>query len=650
MSLKNSTAPRSPLSWIMAALLSIAASPLSAATRPVTTTNDSGPGSLRQALADAVSGDTISLADVRGIITLTSAQLTVNTDVKIIGPGANLLEVQRNTAPSSLNFRIFQINSGHTIAISGLTISHGYNPYSHGQANDLGGGIYNDRSTLFVDGCVFLSNLAAWGGGIYNDAGDGVANLTITNSTLTANSVSPFGGGAIANRALSGGNAVVKIANCTLSGNGASADGGAIYNFSAGGTASLTLINSTLSGNQHSTVSNNGGAVMIGSTILNGNSGFSAGETITNSGGGMVTSIGYNLSTDNGGGYLIASGDQVNTDPLLGPLFANGGPTRTHLPANRSPAIDKGRNLATDGNGNPILRDQRGLLRPVRYSALIAEPNGGDGSDIGAVELPAPRPQPLNIATRLRVQTGEKVLIAGMIATGSEPKKVLLRALGPSLAAAGVQDALPDPVLEVYYNGGQPLGANDDWTKGNQQPDIQATGLAPSSALESALIASLRPNDSFTVVVHGKNSATGIALVEAYDLDSAADSKLANISTRGFVETGDNVMIGGFIIGGNDPDHANMVFRAIGPSLSDFGISNPLQDPILAVYDRHGTPVGSNDNWKEGQPEIISTGLNPKDDREAALYLSLSPGNYTAIVSGKGGTTGVALVEGYNVP
>ena len=635
-----------------AASLLNAASSLSPAIHTVTSSSDSGPGSLRQALADAVSGDTIVFADeIRGGIFLSSGQLIVDADVNIIGPGANLLEVRRDQAISGTNYRIFQINSGHTVSISGLTIRDGRNPYSHGHANDLGGGIYNDRSTLFVDECFFFANQAAWGGAIYNEAAGGVANLTVTNSTFGSNAATPFGGGAIASRASSGGSALVKITNCTFSENNAD-EGGAIYNSAgSGGTASVRLANNTLIGNKQSTIANRGGSVALGNNILNRYSGLSQGGTITNFAPGTVTSLGYNLSNDDGGGFLTGPGDQVNTDPHLSQfLFTYGGPTRTHLPSTLSPAIDRGKNLGTDANGNLVTRDQRGSLRPVRYHPLIVVPAGGDGSDIGAVEIEASPPQPLNISTRVRVRAGENVLIAGMIATGSESKRVLLRAIGPSLAEAGVPDALPDPVLEVYYSGGL-FAQNDDWRKDNlSTADIQSSGLAPSNELEPALTVSMRPNDAFTAIVRGKNSAAGIALVEAYDLNQAANAKLANISTRGFVETGDNVMIGGFIVGGSEGEYADMVFRAIGPSLSEFGIANPLLDPVLTVYDQNGMPLGANDDWKDpGQPEIASAGLNPNKETESALFLALPAGSYTAIVAGKGGATGVALVEGYNI-
>jgi hypothetical protein len=151
-------------------------------------------------------------------------------------------------------------------------------------------------------------------------------------------------------------------------------------------------------------------------------------------------------------------------------------------------------------------------------------------------------------------------------------------------------------------------------------------------------------------VVRGKDGATGVGLVEVYDLGMGANSKLANISTRGFVDTGDNVMIGGFIVGGSAANQTRIVVRAIGPSLSRFGLTNALQDPTLSLYDSNGNVMATNDNWRDGnQPEVMAAGLAPTDDRESALFQSLSPGAYTAIVAGKGGTAGVGLVEAYNI-
>jgi len=252
-----------------------------------------------------------------------------------------------------------------------------------------------------------------------------------------------------------------------------------------------------------------------------------------------------------------------------------------------------------------------------------------------------------NISTRLRVLTGDNVLIGGFILLGPDPKQVLIRGIGPSLGAFGVPGALADPTLELHAGDGTLLATNDNW-KSDDQAEIEATMLQPTNDLESAILATLPADGAgYTAIVKGKNGTTGVGLVEAYDLDATANSKLANISTRGFVDIGDNVMIGGFILGGGS---AQVIVRAIGPSLTSFGVAGALQDPTLELHDGFGTLIVSNDDWKESQQaEIEATGLQPTNDFESAIVMTLLPAPYTAIVRGKNDTTGVALVEVYNL-
>jgi hypothetical protein len=258
----------------------------------------------------------------------------------------------------------------------------------------------------------------------------------------------------------------------------------------------------------------------------------------------------------------------------------------------------------------------------------------------------------LNISTRARVETGDNVLIGGFIITGTEAKKVLLRATGPSLSSSGIADTLPDPILELHSEAGA-LIANDDWKDSPQAGDIQATGIAPADDRESAILQTLVPG-AYTAVVRGKGSSTGVALVEVYDLGASANAKLANISTRGFVNTGDNVVIGGFIVGGglgtNGDGSAKIVVRGMGPSLTQAGVPGALQDPTLELHDGNGTTIGANDDWRQNQAtELQMAGLAPSDDRESAILTVLTQGNYTAILRGKANTTGVGLVEVYNI-
>ncbi len=239
----------------------------------------------------------------------------------------------------------------------------------------------------------------------------------------------------------------------------------------------------------------------------------------------------------------------------------------------------------------------------------------------------------LNISTRMRVEAGDNVLIAGFIVTGAQPKRVLIRGLGPSLPVAG---ALADPVLEL--DGG--AVRNDDW-RSTQEAEIIATTIPPSSNLEAAIVATLPPG-GHTAILRGKNGGTGVGLVEVYDLEPNTPAQLANISTRGLCRRDDNVMIGGFIVGGTYP--AKVIVRAIGPSLP---VAGKLPDPTLELVDSQGNTL-SNDDWRATQEaEIIATTVPPTDDKEAAIVATLIPGNYTVIVRGKENTTGVALVEGF---
>jgi hypothetical protein len=251
-----------------------------------------------------------------------------------------------------------------------------------------------------------------------------------------------------------------------------------------------------------------------------------------------------------------------------------------------------------------------------------------------------------NLSTRVHVGTANDVAIAGFIVAGNSSKQVVVRGLGPSLANAGVSAPLSDPRLELYDSAGQLLTTNNDWQQ-TQAQALRDAKLAPTHDLESAILATLAPG-AYTAIVRGNGSATGIALVEVYDLQPSAGSKLANLSTRGLVGAAQNVMIGGTIVTG--PDSARVVCRAIGPSLAVAGITNPISDPQLDVFDSNGGKVASNNDWKDSQQAAIAAaGLAPSSDSESALITDLAPGNYTAVVSGVNGATGVGLVEAYHL-
>ncbi|HSP44985.1 MAG TPA: hypothetical protein VLO30_03250, partial [Chthoniobacterales bacterium] len=266
-----------------------------------------------------------------------------------------------------------------------------------------------------------------------------------------------------------------------------------------------------------------------------------------------------------------------------------------------------------------------------------------------------PRAVALNIATRLPVGTAQNVLIGGFIIQGQSPKRVVIRAVGPSLNGI-VSSALQDPKLELHDSAGALIGQNDNWhstqiggvVDAEQSIDLEGTGVAPSNDAESAIVATLNPG-AYTAVVAGANNATGIAIVEIYDLDAVYPSTLANISTRGFVQGGENVMIGGFIYLGG-AGQTNVLLRAIGPSLGALGINNPLPDPMLELHDGNGTTIAANDDWKNSPDAatIQRLGFQLANDAESAIYESgLARGPYTAIVRGQNGGTGVGVVEAY---
>ena len=253
----------------------------------------------------------------------------------------------------------------------------------------------------------------------------------------------------------------------------------------------------------------------------------------------------------------------------------------------------------------------------------------------------------VNISTRLNILTGDNVLDGGFIVVGSGFKDVLIRGLGPSLASAGITGTLADPIIELYSDN-VIIAENDNWMK-NQKTEIEATGLQPTNDAEAALIATLAAG-TYTVIERGKQATTGIGLIEIYDLGAGTGPELANISTRGFVDTGSNVMIAGFIVASSTGGSSQVIVRALGPSLGDFGIADPLADPVLDLYDANGMLIASSDSWQSDQEaEIIATGLQPSNDAEAAILITLAPGAYTAIESGKNGGTGVGLVEVYNL-
>jgi hypothetical protein len=263
-------------------------------------------------------------------------------------------------------------------------------------------------------------------------------------------------------------------------------------------------------------------------------------------------------------------------------------------------------------------------------------------------QSPSPTPEPeqvlLNVSTRGAVNNGDGVMIGGFIVSGATAKQVVVRAIGPSLAEAGVTGFLADPDLELYDSSGSLVKENDNASFIPEE--IIAAGLAPRDPAESLIATRLLPG-AYTAVVRGANGGTGIALCEVFDL-TPSSSRVSNISTRGQIGGGQSVMIGGFILGGRAP--TKVIVRAIGPSLTALGVVGALQDPMVELHDSDGSLIFSNDNWRSDQEgQIIASTISPSDDKESAIVATLSPGAYTAIVRSSDGTSGVALVEVYDL-
>ena len=601
----------------------------------VTNNNDSGAGSLRFIMANLCQGATITFASsVVSPINLTSGELAIDKRMTISGPGANLLTVQRDPSASS-NFSIFHISSGGTITISGLTITKG-NPQHDG------GGIFVDTQMILnVTGCAVTGNSASSagtspsnGGGIAL-SGFSLPTAVIDNSTISGNSATADGGGVF----VSGG--TLDIINSTIAGNAALKLGGGVI---PGGTT--RIFNSTIANNSAATGGGvrdaSGFSVTARNSIIARNMATTADQDFS----GPLTSQGFNL-IGNGSGATITpaqSTDQIGTagspiDPLLGPLHDNGGPTLTLALLPGSRAIDKGGSATDPTTGNPIATDQRGFARPFDNPG-VANATGGDGNDIGAFE--AQVTVLANISTRLLVETGDNVLIGGFIVSGTQPKKVIIRAIGPSLPLAG---RLADPTLELHDASGALLASNDNWQDSPNKQAIIDSMIPPTNPLESAIVATLPANNSgYTAIVRGVNNETGIGVVEAYDLDRSVDSKLANISTRGLVQTGDNVLIAGTIVIGQGAQR--VLIRALGPSVP---VPGNLADPTLELYDGNGALLEANDNWVDSpnKQAIIDSTIPPTNNLESAIVRALPPANYTAIVRGANNTTGIAVVEIY---
>ena len=297
----------------------------------------------------------------------------------------------------------------------------------------------------------------------------------------------------------------------------------------------------------------------------------------------------------------------------------------------------------------------RATLRAGRKAALLlfcgavavaAEAARGQSAPDGSSPTPTPA-QAINLSTRMRVQTGDNVGIAGFIITGTGQKRVLVRALGPSLAQFGLTGVLVNPELELRGPNGFLL-TNDEW-RDSQEAEISATGLAPANFHESAILSPLSPG-AYTAIIKGLSNTSGVGLIEVYDLDQSADLKLANISTRAFVSTGNDIVIAGFRLGNNSGGDS-VVVRGIGPSLATMGITSALANPTLSLRNSNGTLLVANDNWQD-EPvqaaELTTLGLAPTNDLESGIAVTLPPGLYTGLLAGQNNGVGLGMVEVYD--
>lgn len=305
-------------------------------------------------------------------------------------------------------------------------------------------------------------------------------------------------------------------------------------------------------------------------------------------------------------------------------------------------------NISSSVQGNSNANPNQYLFWDEKHPTTAGHYQTAKGAN-DALTLPfTPPGKAVNIATRVFVDTGERVSIAGFIVTGDIAKKVLIRGIGPSLTANGVSNPLANPTLALFDDSGATLMSNDDWKNSPDAVEIMNTGIPPQNDLESAIIASLAPGQ-YTAALAGKDGTVGNGLIEVYDLAPGTSSTLGNVSTRGYVGTGDDVMIGGLIVGSGESPI--VVLRALGPTLAVAGITKPLLDPTIELHDENGAVLAFNDNWKDGQPQaVIATQLAPGDNRESVIVAFAAPGNYTAVVRGKNNTTGIALVEAYRLP
>jgi hypothetical protein len=591
--------------------------------------------------ATLINNGTINGDDVGGgSMQLDLSNNTNQNNGTIEATNGGLLGLYSGTVDQTGGGTILATGNGSTVVLGGSNYAH----ITGGSLNGTAGGVVSSAAGI-LDGNITNS-------GAYEIPANGITLLYAT--TLTNNGTMTVDDDTSLFR--------FDLGNTTLGGTGA---------IVLTNAATMIVNNGQTLTNGETHVLTGNGTINIGSGSLLTNNGTLAPGTGNSPGQLNIVSAGYNgaltlsfpsqLSFKIGGTTAVTQYDVLNNADInngtdLSGMKLNGKLVLNLINGFTPLATDTftivitpsvlGGNFTNVKSGGRMNTEDGGGSFQVDYHVINNVPLSQNVtlSSFGPVLPPS---QGLNISTRADVGTGEDVAIAGFIITGTDPKKVIIRGIGPSLTAYGVQAPLADPTLQLN-DSSHTIATNNDW-KDTQQTDIQNSGRAPSNDLESAIITTLAPG-AYTAILSGNTGGTGIGLVEVYDLDQAANSRLANISTRGFVGTGDNVLIGGTVVGPSNGNSSPVLVRAIGPSLASLGVINPLQDPTLELHDANGVLFAFNDNWKDvQQEEIEATAHTPSDDNESAIFLALAPGGWTAIVRGKNGATGVALVEVFNV-
>jgi hypothetical protein len=529
----------------------------------------------------------------------------------------------------------------NTASAAGASIQ---NYDASGFDGDIGRTTFNGASTA---GHAFITNHGAEGS-------HGAGGQTTFNDTSTAANASIKNNGSgpasTADSALTIFNNASTADQATITSNGGDFGGGTIFNDSStGGSARVRVFD-----NGYVDVSRHQSSLTIGSIEGSGNVLLGANDltvgtrNINSSFSGMISGTGSLAKI--GSGVLTLQNNHCIAD-TVGLSLVSGSIIKLDF----SGTPDVIASLKVNGVPQPP-----GVYGGPMSSAphILPEFDG-----LGTVEA-GPISTLGNVSTRAFVQTGDNVMIGGFIVQGTGTKKIVVRAIGPELTQYGVPNALANPTLELHNGAGDLIASNQNWGTtiiggviiSNQVAAIRASGYAPTDPRESAMVVDLPPGN-YTAIVRGVANTTGVALVEAYDLSPAPASTLGNISTRSFVQTGDNVMIGGVIVQGTES--RRVIVRAIGPELAQYNVPNPLADPTLELHDGTGAVIASNDNWqhtiiggvirRSQVVDIQNSGHAPTDPSESAIIATLQPGNYTAIVRGVNNTTGVGLVEVYDL-